>query len=525
MKKKVFYLYALVCAMGVLTACGDDNKITPEPPTPPTPDPSVVIPVDQLVGTFKGNLGVTLFDNTTEMPQNVQALKATDDAIKLELKDFTFLTMNVGDIVLAHCTLTADGTTYKFSGKETLKLNIVGECPTTYSGTIDKGGNLALDIDVETSVPSPMTVKVKYTGKKLAGNESSDATIAKFEFANADGIVTGPASINAETGAITFNVSPMATEEQLSALTPTITLTSDKAQVTPASGVAQDFSNNKSVTYTVVAEDGTVKSYEAKAIKPETGTKTYDFESWTEVANPTNEDKPFYEPTGWCSSNTGVAFIEAMSLTNRISNVTQETTAPHSGTTAVKIETLDTQGADVFIAKIPKVTSGSLFLGTWMTNVSNTLKSTQMGIQYKQKPLAVSGYYKYAPGSTYYLSSVEKADEATVDATKTDKYMIAAVLYTTTEYKTDNSDCLTGVDIYTSDRIVAIGQLTGGSQSKWKEFNIALNYKQEYDPSKLYRFAIICSSSADGATFSGAPGSVLMIDDITIMNEKADSSN
>jgi len=41
---------------------------------------------------------------------------------------------------------------------------------------------------------------------------------------------------------------------------------SDKATISPASGVTQDFSNDKAVTYTVTAEDGkTKKTYTAKA--------------------------------------------------------------------------------------------------------------------------------------------------------------------------------------------------------------------------------------------------------------------
>ena len=51
----------------------------------------------------------------------------------------------------------------------------------------------------------------------------------------------------------------------VSNLTPVIRV-SDKATVSPASGVTQDFSNDKAVTYTVTAEDGkTKKTYTAKA--------------------------------------------------------------------------------------------------------------------------------------------------------------------------------------------------------------------------------------------------------------------
>jgi hypothetical protein len=52
----------------------------------------------------------------------------------------------------------------------------------------------------------------------------------------------------------------------VSNLSPTI-IVSDKATVNPKSGVAQDFSNEKLVTYTVTAEDGkTSKTYNARAV-------------------------------------------------------------------------------------------------------------------------------------------------------------------------------------------------------------------------------------------------------------------
>lgn len=64
--------------------------------------------------------------------------------------------------------------------------------------------------------------------------------------------------IDEENKTITFKVSEDATPEELKTLAPTITV-SDKATVTPGSGVAQNFAGN--VVYTVVAEDGTTNQY------------------------------------------------------------------------------------------------------------------------------------------------------------------------------------------------------------------------------------------------------------------------
>jgi len=54
----------------------------------------------------------------------------------------------------------------------------------------------------------------------------------------------------------------------LSSIAPTIII-SEKATVNPPSGAKMDFSNEKVITYTVIAEDGTVKIYKAQAQEEE----------------------------------------------------------------------------------------------------------------------------------------------------------------------------------------------------------------------------------------------------------------
>lgn len=61
--------------------------------------------------------------------------------------------------------------------------------------------------------------------------------------------------------------------------------------------------------------------------------------------------------------------------------------------------------------------------------------------------------------------------------------------------------------------------LESGATDGYVSFELNLEYKQEFDATKLYRFAIICSSSKNGTTFSGAPGSTLYVDDIEVIAE------
>jgi eukaryotic-like serine/threonine-protein kinase len=86
--------------------------------------------------------------------------------------------------------------------------------------------------------------------------KSTAKDISKFSFAALSPVVD--ATIDASTKAITTTV-PTGTD--VTKLVPTITI-SDKASVSPASGVAQDFS--KEVNYTVTAEDGGTVVYKVK---------------------------------------------------------------------------------------------------------------------------------------------------------------------------------------------------------------------------------------------------------------------
>lgn len=86
--------------------------------------------------------------------------------------------------------------------------------------------------------------------------KSSAKDITKFSFAALSPAVD--ATIDATAKSIS---STLSTTSDLTKLTPTITV-SDKATVSPASGVVQDFS--KEVSYTVTAEDGSTAVYKVK---------------------------------------------------------------------------------------------------------------------------------------------------------------------------------------------------------------------------------------------------------------------
>lgn len=527
MKKNLFfYLFAVLCTVSLFTSCSDNDE------------PAVTVPVSaNVAGNYKGALNVTLKMETGDVPagnvpaQLVSVTNAGENTVDLKISNFSFSGMQLGDIEVSGCQLT-DAGNGKYTFTATSSMDVTG----LLSAGIKANGvfedkTLKLDLDIDDvklmGSPVPYTVKVAYSGTKLSGTESSEAKILSFVFdkevAAANAVVMGEPVIDETSKTIKFTVNSEATAEELAALVPTIEV-SEKATVTPASGEVGDFSNGKTVTYIVTAENGSTAEYVASVSSQVT---VYGFETWVAGVEGQEPDMTFYNPDGWCSSNAGVQMLKGMELADHYA--VEATNDAHSGEKAALITSVDTKGKDMYFAKAPKVTTGSLFLGTFITDIFNTLNSTKFGIPYSAKPVSLKGWYKYTPGPDFYVVNEQPYDqhchEAVLDKTKTDEFMISVVLYETEEYDTKNwSDCLTGAadtekNIYTSSRVAAIAQLIGGEQTEWKEFNLTLDWKKEYNADTKYRMAIICSASKDGDKFWGAPGSTLIVDDFELVAE------
>ena len=497
MRTKLLYVFSMLCMLNLFIGCSDDDKTEP-----------IGTGFD---GVYKGALDVDL-DGTSvgkDLPQKVYVTKVGDNQIKMELKNFSFGQMALGNISVDKCNAEMQGeNACKFDGEQKLTLPLVGECDVVMNGTI-VGEKLEMVIDVKaTQAGAAITVKVDFSGTKLAADQSSEAKITAFTF-DTDLVVTQPIIDGTN---ISFILSDLITKEELAALVPTITI-SDKATISPATGVAQDFS--KPVVYKVTSEDGiVVTQYTVTALSG-----IYDFETWIPGVEGQEPDMTFYEVAGgWSSSNTGAHFLKAMGKADRY--VVAETTDAHSGKLAASIQTIDTEGANFGFVRVPKVTTGSLFQGKFVTDISNTLNSTKFGNPYAKKPITFKGFYKYTPGEVFYrCESPATCDEAVEDPNSVDKCSINAVLYEVSSFENE-TEYLTGLNIKTSDKIVAVAQLQDGSaKADWTSFEIPFTYVQKYDATKKYRFAIMCSSSSDGDNFNGAPGSTLIVDDLEIIAE------
>ena len=472
-----------------------------------TPGPDNPIDIEgEIAGEYKGGLSISIagMPVVTDMPKNILINAAGENTINLEITAFSIMGMTLGTISLSDCLVERAENGYAISTEQTITLEGIGDCDVTMAGTVNNG-ELSLDLDIAVASPGG-NVTVTFEGTRLTGSESSEADILTFEFDPENG--ANAAILMTDLGGLAEGVINVTVDGNgnISAVVPTITVSSG-ATVIPASGEPIDLTGG-TATYTVVAEDGTVKSYSV-ATKKSSSSVFYSFDNWTETGGTPEVD-------GWASCNAAVNLIMSMGSLGGITYTGDYPVRPTDDSMegkAVIMESVDTQGGKIFGQKIPKVTSGSIFLGTFnaFAAIQDPLSTTQFGIMFDQKPLVLRGYYKYTAGSEFY------DENGTLVPGTTDECSVSAVLYEVTSDSED--EVLDGNDIYTSDRITAIGQMTSGSVSEFTLFNVNMEYKKEYNPDGLYRLAIIFSSSKEGNAYRAAVGSTMIVDNLTLYCE------
>ena len=392
-------------------------------------------------------------------------------------------------------------------------------------GTID-GDELELEFAIQTASSrgseAAQTVVLNFNGHKLAQDQSSEAEFKSIRLKNREGelIEIMHTQIDHETQTVFLDLVNVSAED-LKELVAEVEV-SAAAQLSPASGSVIDLS--APVEFRIQSEDGVVNRTYTVEVRKQLNETHFDFENLIGKYNNTRLEQEGMIPAqqgawAWGSSDGGVKSLISLGRAERFGVV--GTTDAYKGESAMQIETLDTKGARPIFSfpATPKVTSGSLFLGEFILDTRQPLNSTKFGVVVAKKPLLVKGYYKYKSGETYYhcpnptASTSHLVEEV---AGQKDQGMLAAVLYEVTD---PEKESLTGLNIYSSDQIVAMKQLVVSDQDTYQPFELELAYKQEYDPAKTYKFALIFSASKDGDKFSGAPGSILCIDEVKVLSE------
>ena len=304
-------------------------------------------------------------------------------------------------------------------------------------------------------------------------------------------------------------------------ITPLFTLTPG-ATIEPASGVTQNFT--EPIIYTVTSEDKKWKKrYSVAVIDAELPLK-YSFEHLLK-----GEKEKFdtfieldrgYQIMQWASGNGGY------SITGAGKKPSDYPTVQSTGGVTGMCAKLETRSTGFFGTTVGMpIAAGNLFIGQFnvIDAVNNALAATRFGLPFTKHPVAIKGYYKYAPGKTY-------KEKGKIKPNVTDEADIYAVFYESDE----ETPTLNGSNSLTDPKIIALARPEKiDPVSEWTEFYYDFKFKEgkTIDPDKLargvYKIALVFSSSKNGAWFNGAVGSTLYIDEVELIvqeNQKKEDS-
>lgn len=447
--------------------------------------------------------------------------------MNLTVKDFILGDQYIGNILISNIPVVGE---LLVKSEEDVTVKLI-ETSSKFTSEDGKEWDITVSGIVKAGVA---TLKLNVTGADLkdgmilgfSGDVTEEEAIARGKEANilalnfkGDFEVVEQPALKAGDTDLVLTVKYGITDEAKKAMPFTFTL-SDGATMLEPTEAKLDLSGEEEAVIKVLSQDKkTTKEYTVSLVV-KLPSILYDMEEWV-LENPeeTDEAKWLYAPGPegvWATSNKGAAYVSTKCVFK------SEAEHTYSGKASVKIETKDTKPSSSFLeGLIPRVTSGSLFTGVFELNMFNPLNSTKFGVSFDKEPLSVSGYYKYASGTEFYeVQAGNKKGAPTLVPGRKDKCAIGAYLYeydpADEEVKKYNS-YLTGENIKKSDRVIAKAELEDGTEkASYTFFELNLKYIKEYDSSKKYRLAIIASSSAEGDAYSGAPGSVLYLDDIEV---------
>lgn len=320
---------------------------------------------------------------------------------------------------------------------------------------------------------------------------------------------------------------PVKEKANITAVTPIFKITAG-ATITPASGVAQDFSKGP-VYYVVTSQDGQWKRRYRVELIPEkieekADTIRYDLTNYELDSkgkynvwyNLLEDGSKSYD---WASGNAGFQLSMGSALPLDYPTVPAKGEGI-DGRDCIKVITRSTGSFGVMVNK--RIAAGNFFLGEFDVSIAlkDAMRATRFGRPFVSKPNKFTGYYKYTPGPKY----IDKKGNEVKDIV--DNGSIYAVFYRNHDAE-GNAIVLFGDNVQTSENIIAIAKVPDvHATDEWTKWDIDFVYRGEIDDELLknkgYSMAIVFSSSFNGDVFEGAVGSTLMIDKVSLICNKED---
>jgi methionine-S-sulfoxide reductase len=364
--------------------------------------------------------------------------------------------------------------------------------------------------------------------KDEAPNTECDITAAWVEGAQYEGLFYQPSqmrqdNISSAEENIVFTVKTL---HNLPERLPVDFRLTPGATIVPASGSEQDFKNGP-VGYTVTSEDGQWQRHYSVQFKESATLYKFSFEHVdTVLGTGNNYYHSFYEADDagnrhdiWASGNPGAIIIKSNTRAEQ-----QPTYSMANGYRGRGV-CLNTQSAGQWGKTFGKpIAAGNLFMGRFIVEkvLMDALKATEFGTPAERVPMRVAGYYKYKPGEVFTNKQMQAVPG------RTDEASIYAVFYRNKDEQ-GNDVHLYGDDVQTSPYILKKAQVASlPATSEWTRFE--MNFEgPDADPEVLaqqgYSLTLVFSSSKEGATFEGAIGSELCIDEVEMWFENPDNND
>ena len=208
----------------------------------------------------------------------------------------------------------------------------------------------------------------------------------------------------------------------------------------------------------------------------------------------------------WDSANGGTASLGYVPTTPEENDLAVK----GEGKAAARLET-----QKVSIIGIEKLAAGNIYTGKF-GKVSGVGAELDWGTPFKSRPLALRGYYKYAP------KTIDMAESPYTDKKgKTDECQILMFLTDWTgTFRVKTSDKVF-VNYDTDEGIIAFGALySSNTDSDYVKFTIPLVYR---DLERIPNYVVIAgAASRYGDYFTGAVGSVLLLDEFEFVYDPAE---
>lgn len=219
------------------------------------------------------------------------------------------------------------------------------------------------------------------------------------------------------------------------------------------------------------------------------------FDSWTKsgkhwYANSTSDSNN--QDFIWDSGNKGANTLSEVNPTSPTSNVA----VAGDGKQAAHLQSKTVFGI---------LAAGNVYTGQFGKTIGTSGAEIYFGRQYTSRPLALKGYYSYAP------VAINKTKAPYNDLSgKPDIFSIYVLLSDWTAWFTVNTSEGRFIDV-NDPSVIAYGTIEGNVNTNgYKEFNIPLEYRNNRKPSYC---VIVASASKYGDFFTGGDGSILLIDE------------